>query len=165
MWLLYPYGRHKPSRPDPICHCGCGHTHNALDLKVQSGDSCFGKKEEQGRAWWCYQVAKWSKKTIEGEAEPKICKAFVRVAWFPLKPEDICKVCGKLLVEGVVSPVGSRVPKNNPPNLANFSLTSLFTAILVLSVYSKWFCLGRRKNLSPGNRKFSSTDISPLHCW
>ena len=127
---FYSYSRHKASCPDPICHCGCGHTHNALDLKQESGDSsnCFRIKEEEGEGW-CYQIAKWSKKPIEGEAKPRrgfffaICKPFVGVAWFPAKPEDICEVRGKLLVERVVSPVGGRVPKNYPPNLLNFSLS------------------------------------------
>ena len=36
---IYSYGRHKASRSDPIRHRGSGDTHNALDLKHQSGDS------------------------------------------------------------------------------------------------------------------------------
>ena len=34
------------------------------------------------------------------------------------KPEDICKVCGKLLVERVVAPVRRCVTQNYPPNLS-----------------------------------------------
>ena len=46
---FYSYGRHKPSRSDPVRHYGCGHTHNALDLKHQSNNflNCDMIVEEQ----------------------------------------------------------------------------------------------------------------------
>ena len=81
------------------------------------------------------------------------------------KPEDICEVGGKLLVESVVSPVGGSVPQNYPPNLiSQFFPVLVQFGFLSISVGSKLFCLSRRKDLGPGYRTFLPTDISSLHC-